>query len=102
MSLAPALAALAAAAPTDPATLLNKPHTSPYGYLPDLGASIAFLVLFSIMTIVHLGLAVRYRYWTAIASMGCGGILEIIGWAGRVWSWKNVLLWDNFIMQTVW
>jgi hypothetical protein len=82
--------------------LLSKPPTSPYCYIPSLGAGIAFLTLFSILTLIHLFLAVWYRYWTAIISMVFGGILEIIGWAGRVWSNKNVLLWENFIMQTVW
>lgn len=72
---------------------------SPYGYTPSLSSTVAYTVVFALLTIVHLVLAVKFKYASAIATMVAGGVLEVIGWAGRLWSHKNVLLWDPFIMQ---
>lgn len=80
----------------------SEPPESPYGYIPALSNTIAFTVVFSLLTLVHLGLALRYKYWSAIVTMVIGGLLEIIGWSGRLWSAKNVYLWDPFIMQICW
>jgi hypothetical protein len=83
-------------------TTPDSPRESPYGYTPNLASCIAFLTIFSLLTLAHLGLAIRYRYWSAIVTMGFGGILEVIGWAGRLWSHYETLKWSNFIMQIVW
>lgn len=96
-------AALAARATTpDGQPIPDAPLDSPYGYTPAMANCIAFTVVFSLLTIAHLGLAIKFKYWAAIATMVVGGLLEIIGWAGRLWSAKNPLLWDNFIMQICW
>lgn len=90
----------------DPATGQEVRPTSltdsPYGYMPSTASCIAYLTMFSILTAVHLGLGVRYKYHSAIATMVPGGLLEIIGWAGRYWSNQNLLIWDPFIMQICW
>lgn len=80
----------------------DHPIISPYGYVPAMANTVAYLTVFSLLTLVHFLLALRYKYYSAIVTMVIGGILEIIGWAGRVWSAKNVLMWDPFIMQTCW
>lgn len=80
----------------------DEPPESPYGYIPGMANTIAFTTVFSLLTLVHLILAVKYKYWSAIVTMVIGGLLEIIGWAARLWSAKNVLIWDPFIMQTCW
>lgn len=77
----------------------GKTTESPYGYTPSFSSTVAYTVVFSLLTLVHLILAIKFKYASAMGTMVAGGILEIIGWVGRLWSHKNVLLWDPFIMQ---
>ncbi|GMK58382.1 hypothetical protein CspeluHIS016_0504140 [Cutaneotrichosporon spelunceum] len=84
------------ATPTERPTALTS---SPYGYVPALPNVIAYLVVFSLLTGVHLGLGIRYKYYSALVTMVPGGVLEIIGWSGRLWSNLNPLNWNPFIMQ---
>lgn len=98
-----ALHLLARAAPTLPEGVdTSQPLESPYGYIPSLASTVAYLTVFSLLTLVHLGLGIRYKYYSAIVTMVVGGLLEVIGWAGRLWSHKNILNWDPFIMQICW
>ncbi|CAK9779551.1 RTA1-domain-containing protein [Cutaneotrichosporon oleaginosum] len=72
---------------------------SPYGYVPALPNVIAYLAVFSLLTLTHLGLGIKYKYYSAIVTMVAGGLLEVIGWAGRLWSNQSLLNWNPFIMQ---
>ncbi|KAK1920776.1 RTA1 like protein-domain-containing protein [Papiliotrema laurentii] len=72
---------------------------SPYGYTPSLAPSMAYLVVFSVLTLVHVILGIRYKYWVVFVTLVPGGILEIVGWAGRLWSHYKVLNSNPFIMQ---
>jgi len=85
--------------------------SSPYGYRPSQAPGVAYLVLFSLAAILHIGLGFRYKYWIVFVTLIPGGlreclispwtigmvhadhgdIVEIIGWAGRLWSSKNDL-----------
>ncbi|KAL1718144.1 RTA1 like protein-domain-containing protein [Schizophyllum commune] len=73
----------------------------PYGYIPTEYVCIIFLVLFSISTAAHLGQAIWYRMWWLIATTVFCGILEIMGWAARLWSSRNPSSPDPFEMQIV-
>lgn len=53
-------------------------------YVPTLAGNILFLALFCIATILHLFLGVRYRTYSYLIAVGCGLLLEVIGYAGRV------------------
>jgi hypothetical protein len=75
---------------------------SPYDYTPALAPGLAFTIAFGLVTLVHCGIAVRYKNWAAFATLVPGGLLEIIGWAGRLWSHYSVLNSDPFIMQMCW
>ena len=75
---------------------------SPYDYTPSLAPGLAFSIVFGVITLVHCGIAIRYRNWVAFVALIPGGILEIIGWAGRVWSHYKVLNSNPFIMQMCW
>ncbi|KAL1410302.1 hypothetical protein Q8F55_004308 [Vanrija albida] len=77
----------------------NDPNDTAYGYTPSLVTTVPFVAVFGALTILHAGLAVRYRYWSALGTMVTGGLLEVIGWAGRVWSSQNPHAFDPFIMQ---
>lgn len=98
--------------------------SSPYGYRPSQAPGVAYLVLFSLAAILHIGLGFRYKYWIVFVTLIPGGlrecrsslrgrtigmvhadhgdIVEIIGWAGRLWSSKNDLNLNPFLIQICW
>lgn len=105
MSLHALATAIVARQQEMPSNMTEKPtglQESPYGYTPALANCVAFLVVFSLLTVVHLGLAIKFKYWSAIATVVAGGFLEILGWAGRLWSSNTPLSFDGFIMQICW
>ncbi|KIY63703.1 RTA1-like protein [Cylindrobasidium torrendii FP15055 ss-10] len=57
-----------------------------YKYTPNEAICITFLVLFSVATLCHAGLAIRYRVWWMLGTAVMCGILEILGWGARLWS----------------
>ncbi|KAJ7686269.1 RTA1 like protein-domain-containing protein [Mycena rosella] len=74
---------------------------SPYGYTPTEYVCIIFVVLFSSSTLLHLGQATYYRLWWLIPTACLAGVLEIVGWAGRLWSAISPHLFKSFEMQIV-
>lgn len=71
----------------------------PFNYVPSFSAGIVFVVLFSIVTTIHLGQALRSRMWWLLPTVVTGGVGEIIGWAGRLWGSKNPTSQNPFLMQ---
>jgi hypothetical protein len=74
-------------------------HRTPYHYIPSEGVAITFIVLFSISTIIHVGQASYYRMWWLLPTVGLCGLLEILGWAARLWSSFSPTLSSPFEMQ---
>lgn len=69
-----------------------------YGYRPSLAAGIVFLVLFGLSMIAHAVQSIWKRtWWSMVFTVGC--ITEILGWAGRVWSYKCPYNMNAFLMQ---
>ncbi|KAJ7270250.1 RTA1 like protein-domain-containing protein [Mycena rebaudengoi] len=66
--------------------LQTRASVGPYHYVPTEWICLAFLVLFSLSTILHLGQAIRYRVWWLLPTAFFSGILEIVGWSARLWS----------------
>lgn len=60
-----------------------------YGYYPNLGANVFFLVIFAICGIVQLYQGFRWRTRSFLIAMGLGCLTECIGYVGRI------LLHDN-------
>ncbi|KAI0178010.1 RTA1 like protein-domain-containing protein [Pestalotiopsis sp. NC0098] len=56
-----------------------------YPYLPSKAAALAFVALFAVATLSHIGLMIRYRSWFFIPLV-IGGICELFGYYGRAWS----------------
>jgi hypothetical protein len=75
---------------------------SPYPYTPDLATCLSYTIIFGLLTLIHCVLAIKYRYWVMLYVLIPGGLLEVLGWAGRLWSHYNVLDSDPFIMQMCW
>ncbi|KAF9534641.1 RTA1-like protein [Crepidotus variabilis] len=59
---------------------------SPYNYTPSESIAILAIVLFSVSAATHLGQAVWWRTWWLLPTACFCGILEILGWSGRLWS----------------
>jgi len=74
---------------------------NPYGYVPTEWICALFVALYSLTTIIHLGQTVRYRLWFLLPTVCLGGVTEILGWAGRLWSSKNPDALNPFLMQIV-
>ncbi|GAA5994840.1 hypothetical protein JCM5350_000909 [Sporobolomyces pararoseus] len=74
--------------------LFNK-----YGYVPSIAMNTVFVVLFAISLLVHTGqLAVARRSWfMAVMPIGC--LLEVIGYAFRLYSNSDVAARSPYIGQ---
>ena len=88
-----------------------------YGYVPTEWICILFVVLFSLtygecirdmsailcsLTCgpgIHTSQALYYRLWWLHLTAGVGGILEILGWVGRLWSSFNPGALNPYLMQ---
>ncbi|KAF4336666.1 RSB1 [Fusarium beomiforme] len=55
-----------------------------FGYVPTLSAGVVFCVLFGLSTVVHTFQLLRFKAWWCTVFV-VGGLVEIIGWAGRIW-----------------
>lgn len=85
-----------------PPAEFTPPRFNPYGYVPSKPASIAFIALFGITTIAHLGQTLFSRrrvWWTLVFT--AGGLMEIIGWIGRLQSSSDPYSSNAFVMQIV-
>jgi hypothetical protein len=50
-------------------------------------------------SVVHCIQAWRSKYWIIYPTLVLGAVIEIMGWAGRLWSSYNVYRLDPFLMQ---
>ncbi|KAH7244561.1 RTA1 like protein-domain-containing protein [Fusarium redolens] len=78
-------------------SLVTGIHTS-YGYAPTTSAGIVFCILFRLSTISHIIQLGRSKVWWCIVFV-VGGLVEIIGWAGRTWSSQCPYNSTAFLMQ---
>ncbi|KAL1743541.1 RTA1 like protein-domain-containing protein [Schizophyllum fasciatum] len=77
---------------------------SSYGYVPTEWICILFLVLFALTTgnvAAHFVQTFVYRQWWILATIVLCGGLECLGWAGRLWSSRNILADDPYMIQIV-
>ncbi|KAJ5132490.1 hypothetical protein N7448_006648 [Penicillium atrosanguineum] len=69
-----------------------------YGYVPTLGAGIAYVVLFGLSMMLHtVQMCWKRTWWTSVFAIGC--LVEVIGWAGRTWSSECPYNSTAFLMQ---
>ncbi|KAJ7245613.1 RTA1 like protein-domain-containing protein [Mycena haematopus] len=74
---------------------------SPYGYTPTEYVCILYVALFALSTILHIGQATHYRLWWLFPSVIFAGVLETLGWAGRLWSSQEPHMFQAYEMQIV-
>ncbi|KZT68874.1 RTA1-domain-containing protein [Daedalea quercina L-15889] len=56
------------------------------GYTPTAWVGILMVVIFVLTTTLHFFQAIRYSMWFLLWTAVVAGILEVIGWTGRLWS----------------
>ncbi|KAI0303352.1 RTA1-domain-containing protein [Multifurca ochricompacta] len=71
----------------------------PYNYVPTEWVCIVFVALFGVSCTIHIVQAIRFRLWWLFPTAVLCGLLEVIGWSGRLWSSKNPFLQTPFLMQ---
>ena len=54
-----------------------------------------------LLIVVHIAQAHRFRLWWLFPTAVLCGLLEILGWSGRLWSSRNPTLHKAFVMQCV-
>ncbi|KDR79914.1 hypothetical protein GALMADRAFT_222849 [Galerina marginata CBS 339.88] len=62
------------------------PDTALYGYIPSRAVAIIFLLLFLASTVIHTVQALKYRMRWLLGTACLCGIIELLGWSGRLWS----------------
>ncbi|PBK89674.1 RTA1-domain-containing protein [Armillaria gallica] len=77
------------------------PADSPYNYIPSTTIAIIFVVLYSISTICHAGQGIYYQMWWVFPTICLAGIMEVLGWSGRLWSSYSPSLNNPFQIQIV-
>ena len=70
-------------------------------HAPNLGGTIFYIVLFSAILVVQLGLVVKYRTWYFGTSMACGLILEVLGYVGRLMMRNNPFNFNAFLLNLI-
>lgn len=77
-------------------------RTSYYFYRVSLAANVIFITLFSISLIAFiLQYALTRRAFGFSVALIAGVILEVLGYAGRIASWKNQWSQNGFLIQIV-
>ncbi|KAE9397375.1 RTA1-domain-containing protein [Gymnopus androsaceus JB14] len=77
----------------------NLDAESPYGYVPTLWICIMFVALFSVSTLMQLVHSLISHHWFLLPTMVLAGCGEILGWAARLWSNRNLLGGDPYTIQ---
>lgn len=76
-------------------------HDKPKAFIPlSAAAAIAFIVIFGLITAAQSVLVVKSRVWW-LSVLVIGGLAQVIGWGGRLWSAIDVYQLDAFLMQQV-
>ncbi|BGP37546.1 Envelope glycoprotein gp160 [Rhodotorula kratochvilovae] len=78
--------------------ILTDP-TEQYGYIPSVSFGVIFLVIFALSGLAHVGQTVYARRYWWMTFMWVGCLLEILGWAGRLWAHWSPLSFDAYVMQ---
>src|ERR1700753_759664 len=72
-----------------------------WAYRPSLAANSLFVALFSISLLCFLGQAIMSRRFLGFSiAMICGGVLEVLGYAGRLWANTNPFEEVSYIADT--
>ncbi|PBK87225.1 RTA1 like protein [Armillaria gallica] len=72
-----------------------------YGYTPTEYVTIIFVALFGASTFAHTVQSLHYRIWWPFPTIILAGVMEILGWSGRLWSSFSPTLRTPYMIQIV-
>ncbi|KAK0201184.1 RTA1 like protein-domain-containing protein [Desarmillaria ectypa] len=72
-----------------------------YGYTPTEYVTVIFVALFGASTFAHTVQSLHYRIWWPFPTIILAGILEVLGWSGRLWSSFSPTLRTPYMIQIV-
>ncbi|KAK0462227.1 RTA1 like protein-domain-containing protein [Armillaria novae-zelandiae] len=72
-----------------------------YGYTPTEYVTIIFVALFGASTFAHTVQSLHYRMWWPFPTIILAGVLEVLGWSGRLWSSFSPTLRNPYMIQIV-
>ncbi|KAI0741783.1 RTA1-domain-containing protein [Daedaleopsis nitida] len=84
----------------DPASIVRS-RVSPYGYIPTEWVCIFMVVVFAISSVLHLAQTIKSRLWWLLGTATLAGLLEVLGWSGRLWNSKNPRDITPFMIQII-
>ncbi|KAI1267295.1 parasitic phase-specific protein PSP-1 [Xylariaceae sp. FL1019] len=70
-----------------------------FTYRPSLAANAIFLVLYSLLLFLHVGIGIKTKSWAVSGCIWAGCVFNIIGYAGRILMWQNPFSYPGFILQ---
>lgn len=71
---------------------------SNFDYLPSLGGNLFYAILFTVALLFQLGIGIPYKTWGYMTAMVMGLILEVLGYAARVWMHYAPFAQNPFLM----
>ena len=74
-------------------------QSSVYGYRPSLAANLSFIALYTVASLIHVYLGIRWKQWWFMACMLVGAANAVIGYAGRVMMYYNPFNFAAFMLQ---
>ncbi|KAL2054846.1 hypothetical protein ABVK25_004668 [Lepraria finkii] len=72
-----------------------------FTYIPDLGANVLYIIIFSVFLLVQVGLGFRFRTWDYMGAMLSGIILELAGYTARIFMRANPSQRTPFLMDNI-
>ncbi|TFK26903.1 RTA1-domain-containing protein [Coprinopsis marcescibilis] len=64
---------------------VSSSESGGHGYIPSQKSAIIFIAIFALSTIAHIVQLSKKRTWFMIQTIVLCGVLESVGWGGRLW-----------------
>ena len=72
-----------------------------YGYYPNFGIDLAFLIVFAICGFLQVSFGIYHRSWTFMIALGVGTLMEALGYIGRLIMHSNPWSQAGFDIQII-
>ena len=72
-----------------------------FAYMPDLGANILYICIFSVYLLLQLALGIKFRTWDYMGAMLCGVFVEVVGYTARIFMREHPQERTPFLMDNI-
>ena len=87
--------------PTPPSSTPTGQTFTHFAYIPDLGANILYICIFGFYLLAQVALGIKFRTWDYMGAMLCGVLLEVAGYAARIFMRKDPQERTPFLMDNI-